>query len=73
MAVLCGMQDLSPQPGIELIPPAVEAQSLNHCPARKVLPPPFYNVIHDPLTSASGLNLRSVDSQRDLWIGDRFL
>ena len=41
---------LVPQPGMEPPLPAVEAQSLNHCPARKVLPPPFYNVIHDPLT-----------------------
>ena len=28
---------LAPQPGIELVPPAVETQSLNHWTAREVL------------------------------------
>ena len=36
LAVLRGMQDLSsPQPGIEPVPPAVEAWSPNHWTARE--------------------------------------
>ena len=35
------MQDLSSRPGIEPVPPAVEAQSLNHCTAREVPPETF--------------------------------
>ena len=36
LAAPCGMQDLSSQPGMEPVPPAVEAQGLNHWTAREV-------------------------------------
>lgn len=35
-AVLCGIRDL-PYPGIQYVPPAVEAQSHNHCITKKAL------------------------------------
>ena len=39
LAIACG--NLVPQPGIEPLPAAMEAQSLNHRAAREVSPPPF--------------------------------
>ena len=36
LAILCSMWDLIPQPGIEPMPPAVQAWRLNYCTAREV-------------------------------------
>ena len=36
LASLCGMRILVPQPGIEYLPPALGAQSLNHQTIREV-------------------------------------
>ena len=41
LAMPCGMWDLSPQPGIEPVPPAVGVQSPNHCTAREFPQIPF--------------------------------
>ena len=38
LAVSHGMRDLVPKPGMELFPPAVEAQILNHWPTREGSP-----------------------------------
>ena len=35
-AMLCGMWDLSSRPSVELVPPAMDAQSLNHWTIREV-------------------------------------
>ena len=35
LAMSCGMQDINSQPGIEPVPPAVEAQSPNHWTTRE--------------------------------------
>ena len=37
LAILCGMQDLNPWPGIEPVCSALRAQSLNHWAVREVV------------------------------------
>lgn len=47
-----GLQDFSSHPGIELVPPTVKAQSINHWTAREVPVP---------------LTFESLETQRSTW------
>ena len=50
----CGI--LAPQPGIELVPPALAARSLNHWTAREVPRMPFILDVNNGKNSANTLD-----------------
>ena len=53
LAMSCGMQDINSQPGIEPVPPAVEAQSPNHWTTREFPSVPFFILTQEVPTTAT--------------------
>ena len=62
LAAPCGMQDLCPRLGIEPMPPAVEAQSLNHWIAGEVPQPCVLKIPNSVLRKSLGSSSADVVS-----------